>query len=391
MSGPTPYVFIGGTSEPGGLHVHTVDVATAIATAGHPVAIVCPSADYFSPMVRGTAIRVEPIAPRRAEEGVFRYWRRHLARHRAARAVLCRGKLAESSIGDLFAIRASVRRLYTIEHRALDSRSAPRAALRRHGAAMRLAVRRAIAVSEEIAESARRDLGLPADRVATCLNWVDPLFQPVAAAQRQEAKRRMGLPAEDLVVGYHGRLAPEKRIPALIDAVAQLPARSGGRPVRLLLVGEGWKRADLEAQIQARGLANRAQIAGWRPDPRAAIAAFDVAVLPSLSEGFPLGLLEAMATGLPCLAHPMSSTLRLIESGRSGVLADLADPASFVQGLRTLLEITDADRAEMGRAAAETIQRDYSRARRLPDVLAALEVDVPRQLPHQPRNIEFIR
>lgn len=391
MSDRTPYIFIGGTSEPGGLHVHTVDVALAVAAAGHPVTLVCPSIDYYSAMVAGTGIRVVRIEPRKSGERVFGYWRKHLAAHRGARAVFCRGQLAESSIGDLFGIRSAVRRLYTIEHRALVEPEIRRAALRRHGLAMRLLVRRLIAVSGEIAEHARRILNLPPARIATCLNWVDPTFRPVTPQQRSEAKRALGFANTDLVVGYHGRLAPEKRLPALIESMARIPAQIGGRTVCLALAGEGWKRAELQALIRQRGLATRATITGWHPDPRAAMAAFDIAVLPSLSEGFPLGLLESMATGLPCLAHPMSSTERLIATGRNGILADLSDSAHFDRALVSLLELSDTARNTLGSAAADSIQRDFSRERRLPDVLAALDVAAGAAPPIRPRNLEFIR
>ncbi len=390
MTARAPYLFIGGTSEPGGLHIHTVDVAAAVETAGHPVTLLCPSVDYYSAMVRGTGIRVACIPPRGPDERAFQYWRRRLAAHRDARAVFCRGKLAESDIGDLVGIRSAVARLYTIEHRAVDGIDGKRAALRRHGWAMRVLVRRLIAVSDEIAESARHDLGLRAGQIATCPNWVDPSFRPVSPAQRGDAKRTLGLNPSDLVIGYHGRLAPEKRIPALIESFARLPAPRG-RAARLLLVGDGWKRPELETLIRRLDLADRAVVTGWHPDPRAAVAAFDIAVLPSVSEGFPLGLLEAMAGGLPCLAHPMSSTRQLIESGRNGMLANLDDAAAFDRALESLMERSEAERAEMGRAAADTIRRGFTRARRLPAVLRALDVEAIVPAPDRPRNLEFVR
>jgi len=386
-----PLVFIGGTSEPGGLHVHTADVAVAAAYAGHPVTMVCPSVDHFSALLAGTPVQVDIIAPRAAAESTVRYWRKHLARHRQAHAVFCRGKLAESSIADLIGIRLATRRLYTIEHRADFPDPGAVASLRNHGRAMRWLVHRTIAVSEEITRSAITHLGLPPRRVATCLNWFDPIFQPVTPDQRRQAKHQLGLSPDDLVVGYHGRLAPEKSLPALIDAFAQQrpPAKV---TLKLVLVGDGWKRRELEERIRARDLAGRTVLTGWHPDPRAALAAFDISVLPSLAEGFPLGLLEAMASGAVCLAHPMSSTRQIITSDETGLLADLNDPTAFVAALQKLVDLAPAQRLAMGAAAARVTAEQYARDRRLPEVLRALDLDpAAGRRPARERTLVFAR
>ena len=386
-----PLVFIGGTSEPGGLHVHTADVAVAAAYAGHPVTIVCPSVDHFSALLAGTPVQVEIIEPRAPAESTVRYWRKHLTRHRRAHAVFCRGKLAESSIADLIGIRLATRRLYTIEHRADLAEITAHASLRRHGQAMRWLVHRMIAVSEEVATRAVTDLGLAPRRVATCLNWFDPIFQPVTPDQRRQAKQQLGLSPDDLVVGYHGRLAPEKRLPALIEAVAQLRPPAGVTP-KLVLVGDGWKRRELEQQIRARDLTHRTVLTGWHPDPRAALAAFDISVLPSLAEGFPLGLLEAMASGAACLAHPMSSTRQIITSDATGLLADLNDPTAFVAALQKLVDLAPAQRLAMGAVAARFTAEQYARDRRLPEVLRALDLDpAAGRLPARERTLVFAR
>jgi len=386
-----PFVFIGGTTEPGGLHVHTADVAMAVTSAGHKVTIICPSIDHFSAMFNGTDVRVEVVPPMTPGEPAHRYWRSILANHPHAHAVLCRGKLGESSIADLIGIRLATRRLFTIEHRAIENPALTRRDLRRHGWAMRATVRRVIAVSEEIASSAITDLGLPQTMVASCINWYDPIFQFVERTQRQQAKRDLGLPAEALVVGYHGRLAPEKRVDALIDAFAEMQSPDH-RPLHLVLVGDGWKRRELDELIRKRGVEARTCITGWHPNPRSVIAAFDISVLPSLSEGFPLGLLEAMATGATCLAHPMSSTSMIIDHGRTGFIADLSDVARFQIALQELVSLSEEQRDEVGQNAAASMTQQYSRKARLPSVLAALEINHdPAPLPTRGRQLVFTR
>lgn len=386
-----PLAFIGGTSEPGGLHVHTADVALAAAASGRHVTLVCPSIDHFSPMLRGTPVQVRVVPPRDLAEPPRRYWPRVLAGLRDAVAVLCRGKLAEGCAGDLLAIRRATRRLLTIEHREVDNPALTARDLLLHGLAMRVTVHRSIAVSEAIADQARRDLHLPRRMIACCLNWYDPDFRPPTPAERTAARTALGLPPDACVIGYHGRLAPEKRVDALIEAFAAARTRTD-QPLRLALIGDGWKRRELESRLHERGIADLAVITGWHPNPRHALAALDISVLPSLGEGFPLGLLEAMATGIACLAHPMSSTTRIIDPARNGRLADLADPASFTRALLELVALGPDGRAALGRAAAADTTRDYARAARLPAVLRALGIEhPPAKLPDRQRHLEFVR
>lgn len=389
-----PFVFIGGTSEPGGLHVHTADVAMAVAAAGHDVSILCPSIDYFSPMFADGQIKVEAIPPQRLDESTLRYWRKRLAHHPGATAVLCRGKLGEGALVDLLAIRLASRRLVTIEHRDFDRPWPYSESPFLHGLATRMLVQRVIAVSPGIADSAFAVLKIPCTRIVTCLNWVDPLFRRVLPQERRAAKERFGWPPEAIVIGYHGRLAPEKRIDALLEAATRVQIMQT-RSVVIAVVGDGWKRKELEEKAAALGISDRVRFMGWHSNPFSAISTFDIAVLPSLFEGFPLGLMEAMATGAACLAHPTASTRLLINSGKNGVLADLHDTTSFARALTNLIEYTDEKRQSLGDAAAETISREFSRQRRLPDVLHALGIrdaeSVVARMPAHTRRLEFVR
>lgn len=386
----SPFVFIGGTSEPGGLHVHTADLAQAIAALGHPVHILCPSVDHFSAMFADRSVCVTVIPERRPDELPWSYWRCHLAPHRHATAILVRGKLGESSPLDPPAIRLACRRLFTVEHRDFDRPWSDRSPPWFHGWLMRAAVSGTIAVSNEIADSAVGILKLPRDRVQVCPNWVDPAYRPTTPEERAAAKRRLDLPPDALVVGYHGRFAPEKRVPELVDAFASLDTRA-----YLVLVGDGWKRGEIERRAAECGLGSRVVFTGWHPDPASAVAAFDISVLPSLFEGFPLGLLEAMASGAACLAHPMSSARTVVESGVNGLLADLSDGAMFAAALRSLVEMPRPAREAMGARAAETVRTHFSRARRLPAVLRALGFQslgkMSDDFPIVGRNLVFAR
>jgi glycosyltransferase involved in cell wall biosynthesis len=233
-----------------------------------------------------------------------------------------------------------------------------------------------------------QDFHVPARKVSTCFNWVNPVFKVPTAAERDLARHALGIAPPDIVVAYLGRFAPEKRVDALLEAFADVTA-GADVPVKLALFGDGWKRQTLVELTHALGLENRACFFGWASEPWRALAACDIFVLPSIVEGFPLALIEAMATGCACLAHPLPSALHLIESGTHGLLADLSVPRNFATALRSLIDCGPAERRRMGLAAATRVATDYSRARRLPKVLSALGLTVDVAPECRLRRLEF--
>lgn len=374
---PRRILFIGGTSEPGGLHIHTVDVARALAAAGDRVAILNTSIDFFSQLVEGSAIAVEtvPLPQEESRPACFRAWRRLLAPYDGWEMILCRGTAADTPLAALLAMRSRARRIFTIEHRPV----APEAAARSGGFWQRLRgrlaahlIRRAIAVSEETRLSAIAGGYLPPAKVLACLNWVDPAFFRTNETARQERRNHFGLPAEALVLGFAGRLAPDKRVDVLLDAFAGIDPAAG---LHLLLLGDGWKRAELEQQCQALGIAGRVVFAGWQPDAATGLAALDLFILPSLVEGFALSLLEAMAAGKLCLAHRMDSAMEAIIDGKSGLLGDFTTAGGMRATIERALAMTAEDRQAMAKAGSERAANRFARHLRLPAVLRALEAD----------------
>ena len=136
---------------------------------------------------------------------------------------------------------------------------------------------------------------------------------------RAEARAQLGLPPDRLLIGYLGRLDPIKRFDRFIEAV-QL-TRSAGHDAGALIVGSGpdraWVKTDL-ATMRQRGIPVHHE--EWMADPRAALAAADVIVIPSDSEGFPLVLLEAALQGTPVVATDVGAIGEFITDGVSGRL-----------------------------------------------------------------------
>ncbi len=159
-----------------------------------------------------------------------------------------------------------------------------------------------------------------------------------------------------------GRLAPEKGQSLLLEALAAL--RSEGSTVTLRLVGDGPDRNFLEGRTAELGISSSVEFAGWVEQDRlmALYAQTDVFVLPSLAEGIPMVLMEAMAMQIPCVAPCIAGIPELIEHGVSGMLFAVADVQDLCNQMRKLLQSRDLC-AQMGKEARARVLRDYDMAR----------------------------
>jgi glycosyltransferase involved in cell wall biosynthesis len=178
-----------------------------------------------------------------------------------------------------------------------------------------------VVLSKTAAVSQRRMLGI--DRIEVIPNGVDvEHFTPGDAA---DARRRFGLDPAHRWIGSAGRLESVKGHDVLLAALAALPDRE----VRLAIAGDGSKRAALEAQAAALGIASRVRFLGHCPDMASLLPAFDLFCLPSRAEGLPLSIIEAQSVGLPVVASDVGgvreavcpATSRLVPAGDVDALA----------------------------------------------------------------------
>jgi glycosyltransferase involved in cell wall biosynthesis len=169
-----------------------------------------------------------------------------------------------------------------------------------------------------------------------------------------------------------GRLAPEKGQILLLQAIAEL--RNTGIPLSLHLVGDGPDRAWLERQASVLGVADKIIFEGRVDQGRlmALYAETDIFALPSLAEGIPMVLMEAMAMEMPCVAPHISGIPELIENGVDGMLFPVADVEHLARVIRCLLESPDL-RVKIGQRARARIERDYNMARNTERFAALLQ------------------
>jgi glycosyltransferase involved in cell wall biosynthesis len=177
-------------------------------------------------------------------------------------------------------------------------------------------------------------LGLPLQRFAA------------AGPGRARLRERHGLPPEVPLLGIVGRLVPIKDHPTLFAALTREEAGTA----HLLVVGDGGRRAALEAMARDLGLAGRVHFLGWRDDLEAILPELDVVICCSRNEGTPVALIEAMAAGVPVLSTDVGGVGDLLVHGKSGWLVPPGDPAALARGIRDLLADPERRRRMVGAA-----------------------------------------
>jgi len=184
---------------------------------------------------------------------------------------------------------------------------------------------------------------------------------------RDDARRRLGLPADAFVIGSVGRLEGQK---APLDLLAAfVPVAAEHPEAHLVYVGEGSWRGELEAGIARAGLTGRVHLAGLRRDVPELLRAFDVFALASRWEGLPRVFPQAMAAGLPIVATRVDGAPDAVTPGENGWLVDVGDTAAMSKYLRALAG-DPAMARRMGAAGRARV--DEFSVERMVDALAEL-------------------
>jgi glycosyltransferase involved in cell wall biosynthesis len=187
------------------------------------------------------------------------------------------------------------------------------------------------AVSDEVMEILV-SLGIPREKIRPIANGVD-----VRASQAADPARFPGIRTiSGKIIGMVARLDLQKGFEYLLPAIRELCNYVEG--LALILVGEGPDRPAIEGMVQRLGLQQNVLLAGRREDMAEVYAAIDVLVLPSLNEGLPMTVLEAMAAGKPIIATRVGAIPSVIRDGETGLLVAPRDTAGLRDAIALLLE-----------------------------------------------------
>lgn len=193
----------------------------------------------------------------------------------------------------------------------------------------RLAIDRYIAVSNEVRKRLNADLGVPDTNIKVVRNGID--LTPFERSPEPEFRAELGGLDNRLLVLTSARLHPQKGHDYLLDAASKVP------DAIFLLAGDGPDRVRLESKAAELGLQDRVRFLGHRRDMARLLINSDVFVLPSLYEGLPLSVLEAMAAEKPVVATAIGGTDEIIIDGESGKLVAPRDGNSLAASIKEIL------------------------------------------------------
>ena len=223
---------------------------------------------------------------------------------------------------------------------------------------------RIITVSNAAAEDLSR-LGIPRDKISALHHAISPEWNAKTdPAAVQALRAEFGLKDEEPVLLAVGRLSREKGHLDLVTAFGRLKQAHPGLNVRLIIVGDGPERPGVEQAIETFQIGQQVTLAGQRNDVRAFYALAKAMVLPSLSEGSPIVLLEAMAARVPVVATAVGGIPEIVTDGESALLVEARHPDAWAGALHRIL--TDTQLAhDLAARAREVVLEHHSPAANL--------------------------
>jgi len=213
-----------------------------------------------------------------------------------------------------------------------------------------------ICVSDYLADHLIQRRGLDRTKVKTIYNGVD-LAYFMAALESPPTRNEFLGKGEQILIGAIGRLVAEKGLEYLLEGIPEVLRRFP--QAKVLLVGDGPLKTHLERQVISLGLKEKVIFTGFRSDIRKILSCLDILILPSLLEGFPMIILEAMAMAKPIIASDIPGIREQIEDGKTGLLVPAKDSNALAAAI---LKILAANRAteNIGLAARHIVEEKFS-------------------------------
>jgi glycosyltransferase involved in cell wall biosynthesis len=347
---PVRLLLVVDSLEVGGAERHVVDLAVALGREGYEVTVACSIGGGLSEPLEEANVPVRPLLDKLVKRRVSVAFARELRRLiREERFDLVHAHIYASAAAAAIAVLGTGVPLVVTEHTEALWQG------RRDRWASRRVYRRAehiIAVSSAIRRRLIERDAVPPERITAIHNAVIPASGAPPGALPDDLRAGP-------LVGVVARLQPEKGVADFLKAATRVSASLPES--RFLVAGDGPLREELLALAERLGVGERVRFLGYRADARALIGLLEVLVVPSLTEGAPLIVLEAMAAGIPVVASAVGGIPDQIRHDREGLLVPAGDPAALGETLLELLQ--DPGRARsLGEAGRRRADSEFSHA-----------------------------
>ncbi len=221
-----------------------------------------------------------------------------------------------------------------------------------------------VVVSNATKEFVCGEWGTSEKKVRLVYNGVDLSYHKNVGKDKRNIRNQLGIEKDDLIIGSVGRLMRVKNYTCLIKAFGRVSANT--RKVKLLIIGDGPEREELTSLIRELNLGDQTILLGHRPDVKELLTAMDIFVLSSISEGVSIALLEAMACSLPIVATNVGGNPEVIETNKSGLLANSNDPEALSSAIDMLIA-DPARRKDLGKNARVRVEERFALRRMVDD------------------------
>ncbi|MFA6531132.1 MAG: glycosyltransferase [Candidatus Micrarchaeia archaeon] len=207
-----------------------------------------------------------------------------------------------------------------------------------------------------------KSYGIPEGKVICIPNGKD-ISKLDIELTKSDAKKKLGFSKDDVLLGCVARLyefkGQEYAIRAMPEIIGMKKDAEKRKEIKLVLVGDGEMRSSLEKLVQFLGLESNVVFLGERKDIPELLRAFDIFVFPSLREGMPGALMEAMASGLPVVATDIDGNRELIINGKNGILIPVKNSGAIARAVGSLLN-NKKTADQLGKSANRTIKERFS-------------------------------
>lgn len=211
-----------------------------------------------------------------------------------------------------------------------------------------------------VSRAMKQDLvkvGMPEQKISVIHNAIQLPAEPPVRPEHSKLREELGLPQDAVLAGTVARLHPVKGHTYLIQAIARL--QTSHPDVHYVWMGGGELEQQLREEVQAAGLADKIHMLGVRQDVPELLPQLDLFILPSISEGLSVAILEAMVAGLPVITTAVGGSPEVVSDGSEGLLV----PSRNIDALYRALDqaLSDPEHMKrMGQAGQEKVYRYFS-------------------------------
>jgi glycosyltransferase involved in cell wall biosynthesis len=230
---------------------------------------------------------------------------------------------------------------------------------------------RTFVMSQAIKDNLIANYGYPAGRTSVLYHGVDTKRFHSSPAERMEFRRAHEIPEDATVVVCHGRLVLRKRVDRILKAFELLSSEYGN--LWVLLTCYGPLKEEVEKIVASSAARGRVRLVGFQEDSSRVLKASDIYVLSSNDEGFGIALVEALSTGLVCVATNGPGPRDIIADGENGFLVEASDEGVLL-GLRRALKLSPDERAQFARRARRTVEERFEINAAIQSALDAAEI-----------------